>query len=134
MYGAEHRGAEHRRLARAEQIGSFGYSASPLTVVCTQSAVRLNRISANSHARLSPPKLQVYQVPLRAETYRGAHPHLICSAPVLNWGTVALGDTQCQRLLVRNRSTTRSPIFHCLKVLFRSLNNDSRIFVNHMWS
>ena len=52
---------------------------------------------------------ELFQVPLRAEIR--THPHLVCSAPVVNWGCVELGSTQRQSILVRNRSSFGCEIF-----------------------
>jgi hypothetical protein len=51
----------------------------------------------------------LFQIPLRAEIR--THPHLVCSAPVVNWGCVDVGSTQRQSIIVRNRSGFKCEIF-----------------------
>lgn len=51
----------------------------------------------------------LFQIPLRAEIR--THPHLVCSAPVVNWGCVDIGATQRQSIVVRNRSNFSCEVF-----------------------
>ena len=64
--------------------------------------------TATGHLNIST-TYEFYQIPLRAEVR--THPHLVCSAPVVNWGCVDLGTTQRQSILVRNRSNFGCEIF-----------------------